>query len=175
MRCIYHLTIGLLLIFLVQVSSVHAETKTFSYIFHETTGIAHHVIKDGKEVPIQFSDDSSQTALAALKSLDWRVLYSCGNGKYIFLEGELSNELKRTQSGPLNATSQEYREFKLLDWHILTPFPTIELVDSKNPMGKTKVVQRASLKKAGFDAFEMEGKKISHALFERHKISMPKK
>lgn len=175
MRRAYHLTIGLFLIFLFSAPCVHAEMETFSYVFHETTGITHHVIKDGREVPIRFSNDSNLSTLAALRSLDWRVLYACGNGKYIFLEGELSNEVKRAPSDPLKAPSQEYRVFKLLDWHIVTPFPTLELVNPKDPMGKIKVVQQSSLKKAGFDAFEMEGKKISFARFERRKIPTLKK
>ena len=146
-----------------------AEPGLFPFVFHETTGITQHIIRDGHEVAIRFSERTDKTALATLNSLDWRIIYASANGKHIFLRGELSPEVKRTPKGLGLATPEDYQEFTLLDWHITTPFPTYEWIDPKNPPGGTKTIMRSSLKQAGFDTLALDGASVSYTRFEQSK------
>ena len=155
-----------------------AEPGLFPFVFHETTGITQHIVRDGHEVAIRFSERSDKTALATLDSLDWRIIYASADGKHIFLRGELSPKVKRDPKNPKLKTAEpeDYQEFTLLDWHIRTPFPTYELIDSKNPLGGWKTIMRSSLKQAGFDKLALDGASVSYTRFEQSKrqASKPK-
>ena len=165
-----------LFIFLSFASIAMAAPELFPFVFHETTGLTQHIVRNGQEVAIRFSARTDKTALATLNSLDWRIIYASANGKHIFLRGELSPEVKRTPKEPGLAAPEDYQEFTLLDWHITTPFPTYDWLDPKNPPSGTKTIMRSSLKKAGFDTLALDGMSVSYTRFEqpKPKASKPK-
>ena len=146
-----------------------AEPGRFPFVFHETTGLTQHIVRDGREVAIRFSERSDKTALATLNALDWRIIYASANGKHLFLRGELSPEVKRTPKALGVATPENYQEFTMLDWQITTPFPTYEWIDPKNPLQGWKTIMRASLKQAGFDTLTLDGRSVSYTRFEQSK------
>lgn len=157
----------LLLALFLMASVARADSNIFPYVFHESTGITEHIVKDDRQIAIHFSNRSDKVALAALQSLDWRVLYGSADGKHIFLRGELDSNVKRTQKAANQPDPQNYQEFTLLDWHIATPFPACKLVDAKDPLSGWRSVVHPSLKLAGFDTFSVDGTPVSYKRFEQ--------
>lgn len=95
---------------------------SYGYVFKETTGMTSHIVINGKEVPISFSKDSAPLALRSLRALKWKVLYANSAGRTIFIIGEYSAAPRMTPPGPGYAQPEEYHEFKLVRWYIVTPF-----------------------------------------------------
>ena len=102
---------------------------TYGYIFHETTGITRAILLDGTETKIKFTTDSDKIALDTLTSLDWPVLYPSGDGKHIFVQGHLSNKVRWTPDLPNMAATEPFKEFRLTNWYIITPFKRINFVE----------------------------------------------
>jgi hypothetical protein len=99
--------------------------ETYGFVHLETTGITSYVIIKDKKTPIQFRLDSDPLAVKSLNALKARVLLPNSDGKKLFLVGQYFAEPKRTRGCPQCATIEEYREFRLVDWYILTPFKVV--------------------------------------------------
>lgn len=120
-----------------------SRVETFGYVFHETTGITTRVLEDGKESAIRFAPGSDPIALRMLTSLDWRTLYPNGNGGRIFVEGELGRVVHWTAKEPDKAQSEPYREFRLADWYIVTPYERMVVVDESVPQESKREVRQS--------------------------------
>lgn len=101
------------------------KVKKFAFVHHETTGITSYVIAKGKEMAIQFSADSDPLAVKSLNALNSRVFLPNTDGKKLFLIGQLFAEPKRTPSCDKCPAAEQYREFRLVDWYINTPFRVV--------------------------------------------------
>ncbi len=101
---------------------MHDPINTYGLLHKETTGITTYILHDGKEIPIMFSPDSEQQALKALRVLKWNVFLPNTDGNNLFVTGELGKNKKFTPHGAGRATIEEYFGFKLLKWHLKTPF-----------------------------------------------------
>jgi hypothetical protein len=110
-----------------QASTIQVEpkVKTYGFVHWETTGITSYVIVNGKEKPILFSPDSDPLAMRSFDALNPRILLPNTDGKKLFLMGQYFSEPKHTRSCPGCAGSEEYREFKLVDWYIIAPFKVV--------------------------------------------------
>jgi len=96
--------------------------KKYGFVHWETTGITSGIVMNRKKISIQFGADSDALALRALRALKWEVLAPNASGRSIFLIGHLDCKAKFTPTCDQCATSEEYREFRLIDWYITTPF-----------------------------------------------------
>ena len=85
---------------------------SYEYAFKQISGPLDWVKLDGKEVSIQFAEDSNREAISALAALSWRIK-SHSNNK-ITIMGELIEE-------PDQAGECSYK-FKLSGWQIRAPF-----------------------------------------------------
>jgi hypothetical protein len=99
--------------------------KTYGFLHEETTGITSYVVINGKAKPIQFRPDSDPLAMKSFDALKPRISLPNTDGKKVFLIGQYFSAPKHTRSCPQCADSQEYREFKLVDWFIIAPFKVI--------------------------------------------------
>lgn len=144
-------SIFLILITFTITSYSNAQPLEYGYIFHETTGITYHILKDGKEIKIQFSSDSNQRALKLLTSLKWNVLYPNSKGDKIFLKGVLRKEINKTPHGPDRAQSEDFQYFKLISWYIKTPFMETKVKDEGMLPQEFIFIKRANLKKTDFE------------------------
>ena len=96
--------------------------QAFGFVHQETTGVNSFVRLHGKDVPIQFRSDSNVAAVTSLKSLQPEVFLPNANGTTIRLVGQFYEGICRTPDAPDRAESEEYHEFRLDRWYILTPF-----------------------------------------------------
>jgi len=124
--------------------------ETFGYVLRETTGITTSVIQGEKEMAILFTPNSDPIALRTLRSLDWRTLYPNANGHHIFVKGSLDNNVHWTPNEPNMAQSEPYRQFRLVNWYIVTPYERLVLVNESLPL-KLKKEVRQSLKTDDFE------------------------
>jgi hypothetical protein len=99
--------------------------ETYAFVHHETTGITSFIIVNRKEKPIQFHADSDPLAVKSLNALGWRIFLPNARGKKLFLTRQYFPSPKHTPSCPQCPKSEEYREFKLVDWYITTPFRVV--------------------------------------------------
>jgi hypothetical protein len=136
--------------FLFSVSAANAQLLEYGYVFHETTGITSHILKDGKEIPIQFSSDSNQEQLKMLDSLKWNILYPNSSGDKIFLIGELTKDTKNTPEKANMPSSQTYQNFKLIGWYIKIPFMEMVIKDINDLPHEFRYIKRNLLKKSDF-------------------------
>jgi hypothetical protein len=128
--------------------------QTYGYFFIDTTiDITTHILLNGKEVAVVFRPDSDSLALNSLRALTWNVLYKNANGKDMFVTGQYYPESKFTASAPNKAPSQEYHDFKLLDWYIITPFIETREKNEK-PLNGYVERKRTNLNKGDFEGFE---------------------
>jgi hypothetical protein len=126
---------------------VEPKVKTYGFVHLETTGITSYVIINGKEMPIQFRADSDPLAMKSLYALNSRILLPNTDGKKLFLIGQYFAEPKHTRSCRQCATVEEYREFKLVDWYIITPFKVV-----REDCGPCPYLREENLrKKSGLD------------------------
>lgn len=104
---------------------VEPRIKTYGFLHSETTGITSYVIIIGKAKPIQFHPDSDPLAMKSFNALKARISLPNTDGKKLFLIGQYFSAPKHTRSCPQCADSEEYREFKLVDWFIIAPFKVV--------------------------------------------------
>lgn len=102
--------------------TTHYPINTYGLVHKEATGITTYILHDGKEIPIMFAPDSKRQALEALRALKWNVFLPNTDGKNLFVSGELGKNKKLTPHGVGRATSEAYFDFKLVKWHLKTPF-----------------------------------------------------
>jgi hypothetical protein len=127
--------------------------RVYGFVHWETTGITDGIVVHRKKVPIQFRTDSDVLALRAFRALKWEVLAPNALGRSIFLIGQLYSERKFMPSCKGCATSEEYREFRLIDWYITTPFKVARWPENQLPL-TVKISQRKELQRSDFDAFD---------------------
>ena len=136
-------------------NQVEPEVKTYGFLHMETTGITSYVIINGKEKPIMFRPDSDPLAMKSFDALNSRIILPNTDGKKLFLIGQYFSEPRHTRSCPECATAEEYREFRLVDWYIITPFK--EVREDCGPcayLRKENLRKRSSLELKDFDAFD---------------------
>lgn len=104
---------------------VEPKVKTYGFVHEETTGITSFVIISGKKMPIEFHKDSDRLAVNSLYALNWKIFLPNTSGKKLFLIGQYFPEPRHTRVCRGCADSEEYREFKLLDWYIIAPFKVV--------------------------------------------------
>ena len=150
---------------------VQAEPKvgTYGFVHHETTGITSSVIVNGVERRIQFHPDSDPIAVKSFNALSGKILLPNSNGKKLFLVGQYYTAPKHTAKCDRCPTVEEYREFKLMDWYIVTPFKVVR-DDCENCayLRKENLRNRRSLKREDFSDFDGR-ESINVGRFQREK------
>lgn len=133
---------------------VAPEAATYGFVHHETTGITSYVMLNGKKSPIQFHSDSDTVALNAFRALKPNVLLPNANGEKLFLTGQYFPESKRTPDCKTCPKSEEYHEFKLVDWYLTTPFnATREDCENCPYLLEENLRKRTRLELTDFDDF----------------------
>ncbi len=120
------------------------KVKTYGFVHLEATGITSYVTINGKEMPIQFRADSDPLAVKSLYALSSRILLPNSDGKKLFLIRQYFAEAKHTPGCRQCATVEEYREFKLVDWYIITPFKVV-----REDCGPCPYLREENLRKKG--------------------------
>lgn len=156
---------------------VQAEPKvgTYGFVHEETTGITSSVIVNGIKRPIQFHPDSDPIAVKSLNALSGRIILPNSNGKKMFLVGQYYTAPKYTPKCDRCPTVEEYREFKLIDWYIVTPFKVVR-DDCENCayLLNENLRTRQSLKREDFDNFDGR-ESIDVSRFQREKAPAPRR
>lgn len=135
-------------------AQVAPEAATYGFLHQETTGITSYVILNGKESPIQFRSDSDPVALNAFKALKWQVFLPNADGQKLFVVGQYFAETKRTPVCKSCPESEEYHEFKLVDWYLTTPFKaTREDCENCPYLLEENLRERSRLELTDFDDF----------------------
>jgi len=136
-------------------NQVEPQVKTYGFLHMETTGITSYLIVNGKKKPILFRPDSDPLAMKSFDALNARIILPNSDGKKLFLIGQYFSEPRRTRSCPECATAEEYREFKLVDWYIITPFKVVREDCGPCPYLREENLRRkSSLELKDFDAFD---------------------
>jgi len=136
-------------------SQVEPRIKTYGFLHSETTGITSYVIINGKKKPILFHADSDPLAVKSLYALNSRIILPNTDGRKLFLIGQYLAEPKRTRSCRQCAKSEEYREFKLVDWYIITPFKVVREDCGTCPyLREENLRTKNGLELKDFDAFD---------------------
>jgi hypothetical protein len=134
---------------------VEPNVKTYGFMHSETTGITSYVIINGKKKPILFRADSDPLAVKSLYALNSRISLPNTDGKKLFLIGQYFSEPKHTRSCPQCADSEEYCEFKLVDWYIITPFKIVREDCGPCPyLREENLRKKSSLEVKDFDDFD---------------------
>ncbi len=136
-------------------TQVEPRIKTYGFLHSETTGITSYVIINGKAKPIQFRADSDPFAMKSFDALKPRISLPNTDGKKLFLIGQYFSAPKHTHSCPQCADSEEYREFKLVDWFIIAPFKVVR--DDCGPCAYLRpenLRTKTALELKDFDDFE---------------------
>jgi hypothetical protein len=129
--------------------------KSYGFVHWETTGITSGIVVNRKQIPIQFAADSDALALRAFLALKWEVLAPNATGRSIIVVGQLGLEPKFTPKCDQCATSEEYREFKLADWYIVTPFKVVREDCGPRPyLRKENLQTKSGLELTDFHAFD---------------------
>lgn len=129
--------------------------STYGFVHRETTGITSYVVVQGGERAIRFSADSDGGAVRSFRALTGRVMLPNADGRSIFLTGELSAETMRTPSCEGCPTPEEYREFRLQDWYIVTPFRAVrEDCGDCSYLMPENLRDRTGLERSDFEPFE---------------------
>lgn len=156
---------------------VQAEPKigTYGFVHHETTGITTSVIVNSIERRIKFHPDSDPIAIKSLMALTWKVLLPNCDGKKLFLVGQYFTASKRTSKCDRCPGVEEYREFKLLDWYIITPFKAVrDDCDDCAYLREENLRTRRHLKLEDFRDFEGR-ESINVSRFQRAKATLPRR
>jgi hypothetical protein len=158
----------LVLIFIILILGCNkSQSNEYGFIHCETTGITSYIVDEGEEIPIKFHKDSNQLAVKSLYGLKWNILYANSDGKTIYLVGELYNKKHHTPTQSNMATSEEYYEFKLIKWYILTPFK--EIIEGDTPLDRElALTQRKHLKPEDFNDF-IGKDKMTYNLYEKNR------
>jgi hypothetical protein len=127
--------------------------KKYGFVHWETTGITSGIVMNRKKISIQFGADSDALALRALRALKWEVLAPNANGRSIILIGHLDCKPKFTPKCDQCATSEEYREFRLIDWYITTPFKVARSPGNQLPV-TLHINRRSELLRTDFAEFD---------------------
>ena len=127
--------------------------RTYGFVHWETTGITSGLVVNRKRIPIQFRADSDALTLRAFLALKWEVLAPNANGRSIILTGQLDREPKFTPKCDQCATSEEYREFRLISWYITTPFKVARRPENQLPF-TYQISQRRELLRSDFNEFD---------------------
>ena len=149
--------------------------ETYGFVHHETTGITSFVIVNGVERPIRFHPDSDQIAVKALNALPWWILLPNCDGKRMFLVGQYFTTPKHTPKCDACPAVEEYREFKLINWYIITPFKIVRK-DCENCayLRKENLRTQRQLQRADFKDFDgIESVDVSR--FQRKKPVLPRR
>ena len=136
-------------------NQVEPQVKTYGFLHMETTGITSYVIVNGKRKPILFRSDSDPLAIKSFDALSSRITLPNTDGKKLFVIGQYFSEPRHTRSCPECATAEEYREFRLVDWYIITPFKEVREDCGPCPYLRSENLRkRSSLELKDFDAFD---------------------
>jgi hypothetical protein len=127
--------------------------KKYGFVHWETTGITSGIVMNRKKVRIQFAADSDALAVRALLALKWEVLAPNATGKSIILIGQLDCKPKFTPKCDQCAASEEYREFRLIDWYITTPFKVARWPENQLPL-RVHINHRKELLRTDFTEFD---------------------
>jgi hypothetical protein len=136
-------------------NQVEPKLKTYGFLHEKTTRITSYVIVNGKRKPILFRADSDPLAMKSFDALNSRITLPNTDGKKLFVIGQYFSEPRHARSCPQCATSEEYREFKLVDWYIITPFKEVREDCGPCPyLRPENLRKRSSLELKDFDAFD---------------------
>ena len=127
--------------------------RSYGYVHWETTGVTDGIVVHRKKIPIQFRADCDALALRAFRALKWEVLATNSRGRNIFLVGQLYPERKFTPRCEACASSEEYQEFRLIDWYITTPFKVARWPENQLPIAAQMNI-RKELQPSDFDEFD---------------------
>jgi hypothetical protein len=127
--------------------------KTYGFVHWETTGVTSGIVINGKKIPIQFGADSDALALRAFLALKWQVLAPNANGRGIIVIGQLSRAPRFTPKCDQCATSEEFREFRLIDWYIRTPFKVAHWDENRLPF-TVHISRQRELRRTDFKEFD---------------------
>jgi hypothetical protein len=134
---------------------VEPRVKTYGFVHVETTGITSYVIVNGKEKPILFRPDSDPLAMKSFNALNSRIRLPNTDGKKLFLIGQYFSEPKHTRICRECAKAEAYREFRLVDWYIITPFKVVREDCGPCPyLREENLRKKSGLELKDFDDFE---------------------
>ena len=110
------------------------------------------LIVDGKTVDIDISTDSNAMARKLLASLRWQVFEPNTNEDDVrlFVVGQLFDGVSQSVGNPHGASSQEYQEFRMDRWYLVSPFKAVIDTESPDLLEKFKIVTRTRLEKSDF-------------------------
>jgi len=109
------------------------------------------LIVDGKTVDIDISTDSNAIARKLLASLRWQIFEpnTDENDVRLFVVGQLFDGVSRSVGNPNGAPSQEYQEFRMDRWYLVSPFKAA--IEAESPYYQEfKIVTRTRLEKSDF-------------------------
>jgi hypothetical protein len=135
------------------VAQDYLPVKTYGFVHWETTGITSGIVVNRKQIPIQFGVDSDALALRAFFALKWEVLAPNAAGRSIMVIGQLGTAPKFTPKCDHCAQSEQYREFRLIDWYITTPFKVAHWPENQLPF-TVHINQQRELRRTDFHEFD---------------------
>lgn len=124
--------------------------KTYGFVHWGTTGITSGILVNRKKIPIRFAD---ALALRAFLALKWQVIAPNANGRSIIVIGQLGRAPKFTPKCDQCAQTEEYREFRLIDWYITTPFKVAHWREDRLPF-RVHTSQQRALRRTDFKEFD---------------------
>ena len=127
--------------------------KTYGFVHWGTTGITSGILVNRKKIPIRFAADSDALALRAFLALKWQVIAPNAYGRSIIVIGQLGRAPKFTPKCDQCAQTEEYREFRLIDWYITTPFKLAHWREDRLPF-RVHTSQQRALRRTDFKEFD---------------------
>lgn len=136
------------------------QASTYSYTSAITTGIGHHIVIDGKEEPVLFSDNSDPMARWSLCHLKSEVMDAAGN--QITITGTIEKRVPKPRhykttrviNGQTHGTlePQAHLLFKITDWKLKAPFYEYEFNSNTNIAEPFPLKTRHELRRDDFSS-----------------------
>jgi len=110
------------------------------------------LIVDGKTVDIDITTDSNAMARKLFSALRWEILEpNTDKGDVrLFVVGQLFDGVSRSRDNPHGNPAQDYQEFRMERWYLVSPFKAVIETDSPDLEEKFKIVTRTRLEKSDF-------------------------
>ena len=168
--------IHFLKIFLLLISISYSDqlkSKEYKFIHYDgCTGICEFIVQDKKIIPILFSSNSDSNAIKTLRSLKPQVfLYNTSKrNSNLYIIGELDVNKKRAGGGNDLAELEEYYEFKILSWYLITPFLFANYNEIKDITAEIEIIKREHLKPSDFNTNDLKLENADLLKFTRQRM-----
>lgn len=129
-----------------------AGEHAYRFLHHETTGQMDYIMVNGKEIPVEFSDDSDPRALALLKGLKPEIFVPNTSGENnsggVYLVGRYEQGYSLSARLSQLLGDDGYHSFTLKRWYVARPI--LEEVSGQDMMS-VKLVKLDHLRKSDFE------------------------